>query len=442
MKTLRNAAIIFSSKIVLFWLNLAKSILIHRFLGPFGKGQYALITQIPRLLTTLGNLGLGVSAVYYTGQKRDRLTDIVSTSLVAALVLGLLLIGLLVLAFDYLPDSLVRDIRLEQILFAGLIIPFSLLYIYNSAILLGSDRVKNVASLTIFASFSLLVYFILFNVILQKGVMGAVAALILSTVTVAVLSVLFLGQQVTVRIRFCGQYFKKSAIYGLKAHLGTCAQFLNYRVDIFFVQYYLGFTQLGYYTLAVALAELLWELPHSMSTALFQRISSASGIEGDRLTPKMCRNTLFLMVLISGCVFVFGELIIRIAYSSAFLPATVALRILLPGVIVLSISKVLSGDLTGRGKPIYPTRAALIALGANIPLNFWLIPRWGISGAAAASSIAYSLQALVVLRYFVKVSQNRISDTLIVRREDFRVYRQFLRESYQRLARRPGPANR
>jgi O-antigen/teichoic acid export membrane protein len=223
-------------------------------------------------------------------------------------------------------------------------------------------------------------------------------------------------------------------IYGLKAHLGTCAQFLNYRVDIFFVQYYLGFTQLGYYTLAVAIAELLWELPHSMSTALFQRVSSTTAIEADRLTPKMCRNTFFLMFVISGCVFLFGELIIRIAYSSAFLPAAVALRILLPGVVVLSISKVLSSDLTGRGRPIYSTRAALIALGVNLPLNFWLIPRWGITGAAFASTVAYSLQALVVLMYFVRVSHNTVVETLIIRKEDFRAYRRLLHDMYRRIS--------
>jgi O-antigen/teichoic acid export membrane protein len=441
MKTIKNAAIIFSSKILLFWLNLAKSILIHRLLGPFGKGQFALITQIPKFLTTLGNLGIGVSSVYYTGRKHDRLTDIVSTSLVVALVLGVLFIGLLYIVYDYLPDSLIRDIRRDQILIASLIIPFSLIYIYNSSILLGSDRVKNVVSLTIFASLSLLLYFLFFNIILQRGVMGAVTALIASTLTVAVLSIFYVGQQVKVRIKFNSAYFKKSVLYGLKAHLGTCAQFLNYRVDIFFVQYYLGFTKLGYYTLAVAIAELLWELPHSMSTALFQRVSSVSKSESDRLTPKICRNTLFLMLLISGCVFLFSEFIIQVAYSSAFLPAAVALKILLPGIVVLSISKVLSSHLTGRGKPIYSTRAALIALGVNIPLNFWLIPKWGISGAAFASTIAYFIQALVVLMYFVKVSRNKVYDTLVIKREDFTAYRRFLGESYAQIRRYIRPAN-
>jgi Na+-driven multidrug efflux pump len=147
------------------------------------------------------------------------------------------------------------------------------------------------------------------------------------------------------------------------------------------------------------------------------------------------------MLLISGCVFLFSEFIIQVAYSSAFLPAAVALKILLPGIVVLSISKVLSSHLTGRGKPIYSTRAALIALGVNIPLNFWLIPKWGISGAAFASTIAYFIQALVVLMYFVKVSRNKVYDTLVIKREDFTAYRRFLGESYAQIRRYIRPAN-
>ncbi|MFQ6115063.1 MAG: oligosaccharide flippase family protein, partial [bacterium] len=329
MKILKNTAIIFSSRILLFILNFAKSVLIHRILGPFGKGQFALITLIPKLLTTLGSLGIGVSNVYFTGRKKDKLSDIVSTSFIIAIVLGLILIGILLLLFDYLPDSLLRDVQLSQILIASLIIPFGLLNIYISSILLGCDRTKEVGVLWILAPSALISYLIILTMILKKGVVGAVSAWILSTVTVTVFSIFFINQRVKIKLSLKIHFFKKSLIYGLKAHLGTCAQFLNYRLDMFFVQYFLGFAQLGYYSLAVAISELLWDVPYSVSTALFPKISSSSKEEASSLTPKMCRNTVFVMLLLSAFVFLFCEIIIRIAYSQVFLASALPLRILL-----------------------------------------------------------------------------------------------------------------
>jgi Na+-driven multidrug efflux pump len=115
------------------------------------------------------------------------------------------------------------------------------------------------------------------------------------------------------------------------------------------------------------------------------------------------------------------------------------LRILLPGVVTLSIAKVLSGDLSGRGMPMYSTRAAIVALCLNVPLNFLLIPKWGISGAALASTISYSIQAAVLLYYFVNISPNGVFDTLVIKREDFQVYRRFVREQLDRIVLRGRP---
>ena len=351
-----------------------------------------------------------------------------------AAFLGLILILLFYLLFDYLPVFLLRDLKLDQILIASLIIPFGLINIYSSSILLGSQRTPKAARLWILSSASMIFYLVLFNVVWKQGVMGAVAALVLSTVTVSAVSIAYLLQQARIQFRISKDYLKQTISYGLKAHLGACAQFLNYRLDIFFVQYYLGFTQLGYYTLAVALAELLWDLPFSVSTALFQKVSSSTETDANKLTPLICRNTFFLMLLVTSGVFLLGEVIIRIAYSPAFLPSALPLRILLPGILILSITKVLSGDLSGRGKPIYSTRAALVALFLNIPLNFLFIPKWGIAGAAFASTISYSTQTAVIIFYFIRESQNRLFDLLIIKRRDFVAYRTFLRQQWKKMA--------
>jgi Na+-driven multidrug efflux pump len=95
---------------------------------------------------------------------------------------------------------------------------------------------------------------------------------------------------------------------------------------------------------------------------------------------------------------------------------------------MLSVSTILSGDFSGRDKRIYQTVANGIAFGANVALCFLWIPRWGIVGAAWASTVAYSLQAVIMLAFFKILSGRGILETLIIRADDVALYVSLVRK--------------
>src|SRR5262249_54352831 len=89
----------------------------------------------------------------------------------------------------------------------------------------------------------------------------------------------------------------------------------------------------------------------------------------------------------------------------------------------LSLAKVGCSDLAGRGKNGYSSVFALVCLAFTVAFDLLLIPRWGILGAAAASSAAYVLDSLLVLaalRYELKVGW---AELLVPSAEDFLAYR-------------------
>ena len=106
------------------------------------------------------------------------------------------------------------------------------------------------------------------------------------------------------------------------------------------------------------------------------------------------------------------------------------LWLLMPGVVALSISKVLSGDLAGRGLLQYGAYASAISLVVTVICDLLLIPRWGIVGAAIASSLSYCSAALLVLFFYTKVSGNGLIDVLIIKKSDLFAYR----DSYSKLS--------
>src|SRR3989442_12527991 len=71
---------------------------------------------------------------------------------------------------------------------------------------------------------------------------------------------------------------------------------------------------------------------------------------------------------------------------------------------MLSIGKVLVAELLAREKPRYTVWASGVAAAVNIAGNLVLVPRMGISGAAIASSISYSLLSLMLIRYYLRES--------------------------------------
>ena len=64
---------------------------------------------------------------------------------------------------------------------------------------------------------------------------------------------------------------------------------------------------------------------------------------------------------------------IRLIYGEDFLASSIILQIFLPGVVFISLWKILINDLNARGKPSYYSLSALIAVIIMVSLDFILI---------------------------------------------------------------------
>jgi O-antigen/teichoic acid export membrane protein len=267
---------------------------------------------------------------------------------------------------------------------------------------------------------------VVFLLIIQQGLFGAVISHVLTAVVLTCF-VIFLIQKITkIDISFRPDLSKNAARYGLKAYFGNLAQFLNYRLDILLISAFLAPDAVGYYSIAVGMAETIWILPGAIATVLFPRVSSLHDTDANSLTPKIARHTYFIIFVFVLLLFFFASPLIKILFGTAFLSSERPLLILLPGIIAVAGSKTLTADLSGRGKPQLGAYAAFVSLAINIPLNIYLIPKWGISGAAFASSMAYISANIMVIIAFAKISKNSWFDTLIIKKIDLIEYKNLL----------------
>jgi Na+-driven multidrug efflux pump len=102
------------------------------------------------------------------------------------------------------------------------------------------------------------------------------------------------------------------------------------------------------------------------------------------------------------------------------------MAILLLGVVALSLHKILASDLSGRGLPQYPSITSALALVVTLVADLLLIPRYGIVGAAWASTLAYGVQTIALVVIYRRVTGVAWRDLVVLRRDDLLLYRRWL----------------
>lgn len=422
MNFIKNTLMTLSSQITVTLLSVVGSIVIARVLGPEGKGAYSLILLVPTLLFSLGNLGIQSANTYYGGSGRYKTADLASNSLILGLGLGVIVAAGFLTYFHLYHPSFLEDINPRLILIVTGALPFSFLHIYFIYLLLGEQKITQYNFVVVFQQVLLVVLLLILLLGLGMELQAAVIAWATATVVTGVLPILLVRRLVSIKWSLNSPVFKASVTYGVKSHLAGMIIMLNSRLDMLLVAFFMNVTFVGYYSVSVALAEALWHLPAAVGVVLFARTPRLSTEEANSSTPRIVRNTLFVTVLAATILLPLAKYLITIFFGPAFLPALQPFYILLPGIVALSITRTTGSELAGRGRPIFGLIAGTTSLAVNIPLNLLLIPLWGISGAAFASTVSYSITAIVGLFFFLRISQNTLTDTLILKREDLKTY--------------------
>ena len=427
----KNTGITFVSQVMVLAGGIISSVILARALGPGGKGIYALLLLIPAVLTRLGTAGIEVSNIYYTSAKKYRTGDIISTSLISGVLLGFFIVLLFwyIARLDVVENFLWRNRINHCLLWMVLIaIPFIFTYTFMNSIILGKENVATYNMLNVFQRFLQVAILLILVAWLSLKITGAVLSYSITMIISSFIAIAVLKKAEPIKFYFDKDIFRDSIRYGSKAYLGNIAQFLNYRLDILLIALFLNPAAIGYYSISVSLCEKLWMIPSSVSTVLFPRISSLDAHNATVLTTKVARNNLFLLTIISVVLAILARPVITILFGKAFLPSAKPLLILLPGIVALSISKILTSDMAGRGMPQYGTYASSASLVANVSLNLYLIPRWGIEGAATASSVAYILATFIVVMAFKRISQTRLRSVFLISLNDLRSFKDMLRK--------------
>ena len=181
---------------------------------------------------------------------------------------------------------------------------------------------------------------------------------------------------------------------------------------------------IGLYVVAVRLSEMTTLAADAIADALMPEVAAAKAEDkAERLWARSFRLAIYMHAVLLVPLWLGAPLILRILFGENFVPATGALRWLLVAATVWSLGSIVISGLRGFGYPGLSTLARFSAGVVTAVALFILLPRLGITGAAIASLIGYSVMLSVALFAFIKKRRLRLWSCLRPRWRDLLVPR-------------------
>lgn len=410
---LKKSFVTYLNQILKLLFIAGSNIIIARYLGPSGKGILTLLMNFLSIVVMIGMVGIDEANVYFISSKKSSHKKVLANALFQTVFISCLCILIFILAKKWFLNNPLKGISLNYFYLILFLIPFYFINQHARTMFLG-HRAISTYNIVIITQF-LLLFLIQLVFIPLYGLFGGVLSIIISIVVVTVLGVILLLKYGAPGTSIDFSLLKKSYSFGIKSQLGLISSYLNRRLDIFIVNYFLNPYQVGIYAIAVAVGELPWHLPSAAATVLFPWIADKNKVDAAKFTSYVLRNIFFVTAVIIVILALLGRVVITTLFGTAFEESVLLMYVLLPGILALGITRILGGHFQGSGRPELGTLMVVFSFIETIILDILLIPKMGALGAAIASSVAYITSALVGLIIFTKIWHVRITEAIIPR---------------------------
>ena len=406
---------------------LASGVLIARLLGPAAKGAIAVYTLIAGFLALVGNLGLGLANVHLVARGEYPARTAWANSLWVAAAAG----GALAVAAFFLAPlagiALRRPVDMGLLAICLAAVPWLLWLDYQVNLLRGLQRIGWFNAINLARQAARLLLLALLVAAWHGGTVTALWSFNIALAAAGIARWLVIGRTGNTGLTPSWRQLKTAVAYGMKGQLGQLIQFFNYRLDIVLLALFWSNREVGIYTTAVFMAELVWYIPSAVATVLLPRISAVTAAgQAVHHSSRAIRHTAFWSLLAALALAALAHPLITGLYGPSFAPAVPALWILLTGIVALAPGKVIVSHLAATGKSQYVSYMALAGLGLTLALDLLLIPRFGINGAAAASALAYGCSGLASLYWLKRETGLGIRDSLLLQKDDWQEYRELI----------------
>lgn len=407
----------FGTNIANAGMGMIASFMIMGVLDPESKGYITLVQTVAGTLMTILSLSVHSSVIYFVsryGLKNVRKSLWKISTVVVAVVLLVGLASVFVLRDSYFGGT--------PFLFCILAIAYAMLSFVSTlftCILRGENQFGKYNLIIMFQQF--LTMLCAFSVFIWKTPLVIILSSLLIMVLVSVLCI-YAIRKVKIEENEAPEDaevgVQELIRYSLKSHVSNVLTYLNTYLGNLMVQGFYKTAALGLYSFAFTLMEKVWLLPNAVSQVILSRVSSMTENQDKvRLTVLSCKLVTYATFICAFLLTWFARIFVPILFPK-YVGAIPALDILIIGSIFITYAKVLANSIAAYGKPELNILPTVVGVVSNLILGFFLIPRYGIIGAATTTSICLSLHGFTSIIIFCKFTKTPVYRLVIPSKEE------------------------
>jgi O-antigen/teichoic acid export membrane protein len=369
------------------------------YLSPTDYGVKELLAITTDVLGVLIGTAISQSLYrFYFDEEEERQRNLViSSGMVFVGAAGLIL---LLAAFIYsksltmlILDDLANE-RLFQLAIAALW--FQIITNVAQNYLRVKQEAMKLAALALAALVLSLSLNILFVVHMGMGVEG----ILLSTLIVSVLNFLVITVPISVKVGLGVSFpiLKKMLKFGLPMVPSQLGAFFVHLSDRFFIKEYVSMGQAGIYSLGYRIGTLpgMFVVSPFNQTYLPRRFELAKKPDAEKILGQIFTQYLAFLVFVGLGIVVFAKVVIMVMADETFWSAHKVIPIIVVANIIFSLHYHFDLGLYLANKTKVIAAIDLTNGAFVLGLNWLLIPRYGIYGAAIATVIAFSFKVIMI----------------------------------------------
>jgi O-antigen/teichoic acid export membrane protein len=436
-----------SFRLIVMFVSFITSVFSTRFLGLELKGQFSYLFTLSGFVWMTLDMGLYRSYPYLVRKHPDKIGTLYTWSvlqfagnLVILSAVGISLLGFWsrVIGFNFNPLIIVFFVSL---------ISLSQFNMQLQSLYLGLDKVFKHSIAQLINSLAVLLFVLTGYLYFSHA--DRLAYLLTATIIAAAICTVFYilnNNWGKAWKQFSFRFVLSSYKAGFRVFLSTLFIMLLIRFDIILIKRFLGYSEVGIYSIAAHIIDLLQIASNLVGGLLLVKLSDSKEDVEKWLIMKKLLMAFFIFLAAANLGFaILGKFLISTLYGIQFLPVYDVFLWLIPASFGLSFGSLFNMYLNSKGFPIISIILPAIALVTNILLNLILIPVWGVKGAAISTSFSYLFWFFSIILYEQKKSRNHMIRDLIPRYKDWSMLLKevllFVREYFDKLRTRSGTKN-
>lgn len=436
MSIKKNISFVFTAQIINTVIGFISSIIITRILGPEGRGENTIFLNSISFAVLFFGLSINSTVSYFINSGKAKSEELLSTIILVVFGSSGLVYGSLFLLekFNALHLALPASIQTEKykLIFTGIYFS-TLISGVLTAYLFTLKKFKIVSFYGIALQLlPAIIYLLIYTNVIpydHKNAFKTIVSISFLVAIVTLLTAVFLFIKI-LKIKPASKLIPMTLIrqfmlFSSMAYVGNIASFFNYKLDFWVIDEYWGKSNLGIYSLAAQLSQLLWILPQAISSVLYSYASSSSEEEAVKYTITLKQVSFYGTLLFGIAGLILSYFFIPILYGEEFSGAINLMMIFLIGVVPFSIPVVLTSLFAARGNFKTSFIISLITFAISLLMYFTVIPRYGLIGGAISSAAAYLIASVLTEIAFSRIYKVSIFNTFMIRKDIFSFYNHF-----------------